>query len=109
MLPYNVEIAMVGNNLMYNGMMIYIDPSGFGRKIGQPDDPDSVSYKLKLGGYHIIYGVQNHLGVDGYETKVQAKWVGSGRSSSVTPTKGTDTGTVDGLKNQGNRNANPPR
>jgi len=97
MLPYNVEITMVGNNLMYNGMMIYIDPSGFGRKIGQTDDPESVSYKLKLGGYHIIYGVQNHLGVDGYETKIQAKWVGSGRSSSVTPTAGVDTGTVYGL------------
>lgn len=108
MLPYNVEITMVGNNLIYNGMMIYIDPSGFGRKIGQPDDPDSVSYKLKLGGYHVVYGVQNHLGVDGYETKVQAKWVGSGRSSSISPTTGTDSGTIYGLGQPPIRANNPP-
>jgi hypothetical protein len=81
MTPYDVDISMIGNNLMYNGMMIYVDPSGFGRNIGSPDDSNSVSYQLKLGGYHTVYRVENSFGVNGFETNVKSKWVGSGASS----------------------------
>ncbi len=93
MTPYDLEITMVGNNLMFNGMMIFINPSGFGRKIGQPDDPNSISYKLKLGGYHLVYRVENMLGLDGFETRVKAKWIGSGYSSPLV--KG-DSGNIYG-------------
>jgi len=96
MLPYDLDIIMVGNNLMYNGMMIYVNPSGFGRKIGQPDDPESVSFKLKLGGYHLVYRVENILGLDGFETRVKARWVGSGNSSALVKNNGTDKGTIYG-------------
>jgi len=96
MTPYDLDIIMVGNNLMYNGMMIYVNPSGFGRKIGQPDDPESVSFKLKLGGYHLVYRVENILGLDGFETRVKARWVGSGNSSALVKNNGTDKGTIYG-------------
>ena len=96
MTPYDLDITMVGNNLMYNGMMIFVNPSGFGRKIGQPNDPYSVSYKLKLGGYHLVYRVENILGLDGFETRVKAKWIGSGYSSSLVKNDGSDTGNIYG-------------
>ncbi len=96
MTPYDLDIIMVGNNLMYNGMMIYVNPSGFGRKIGEPDDPESVSFKLKLGGYHLVYRVENILGLDGFETRVKARWVGSGNSSALVKNNGTDKGTIYG-------------
>ncbi len=96
MTPYDLDIIMVGNNLMYNGMMIYVNPSGFGRKIGEPDDPESVSFKLKLGGYHLVYRVENILGLDGFETRVKARWVGSGNSSALVKNNGTDMGTIYG-------------
>jgi len=92
MTPYDVDISMIGNNLMYNGMMIYVDPSGFGRNIGSPSDPNSVSYQLKLGGYHTVYRVECSFGVNGFETNIKSKWVGSGASSVagtiITPQSG---------------------
>ena len=91
MLPYEVEMKMVGNNLFSNGMMIFIDPSGFGRKFGTPDDPASFSYQLKLGGYHTIYRIQSSITTSGFETTVTAKWTGSGTKSILTarPKPGT--------------------
>jgi len=79
MMPYDVTMDMIGNNLFINGMMIFINPSGFGRSVGMPDQTDSVSYKLKLGGYHTIYRVESSIKSDGgYGTTVKARWVSSG-------------------------------
>jgi len=91
MLPYDVEMKMVGNNLFFNGMMIFIDPSGFGRKFGTPDDPTSFSYQLKLGGYHTIYRIQSSITTSGFETIIHARWTGSGTRSILTakPKPGT--------------------
>jgi hypothetical protein len=94
MLPYDVEMKMVGNNLFFNGMMIFIDPSGFGRKFGTPDDPASFSYQLKLGGYHTIYRIQSSITTSGFETIIHARWTGSGTRSILTakPKSGTPAG-----------------
>jgi hypothetical protein len=91
MLPYDVEMKMIGNNLFSNGMMIFIDPSGFGRKFGTPDDPGSFSYQLKLGGYHTIYRIESSITTSGFETSVKARWTGSGTKSILTakPKPGT--------------------
>ena len=79
MMPYDVTMDMIGNNLFINGMMIFINPSGFGRSVGMPDQTNSVSYKLKLGGYHTIYRVESSIKSDGgYGTTVKARWVSSG-------------------------------
>ena len=79
MMPYDITMDMIGNNLFINGMMIFINPSGFGRSVGMPYNTDSVSYKLKLGGYHTIYRVESSIKSDGgYGTTVKARWVASG-------------------------------
>jgi len=86
MTPYDVEMKMVGNNLFKNGMMIFINPSGFGRKIGQPYEVDSISYQLKLGGYHTIYRIESTISTSGFETTIKARWVGSGTTGNlITP------------------------
>ena len=108
MTPYEVEITMVGNNLMYNGMMVMIDPSGFGRRIGQTDDPQSISYQLKLGGYHMVHNVKNSLTTDGFVTTVKARWIGSGRSGPIGVSDGEDTGTIYGATQPLTRSDNPP-
>ncbi len=89
MTPYDVEMKMVGNNLFINGMMVFINPSGFGRQIGQPNETDSISYQLKLGGYHTIYRIDSTISTSGFETSVKARWVGSGtkaKTSEANPT-----------------------
>ena len=108
MLPYDVDITMVGNNLMYNGMMIMIDPSGFGRRIGQPDDPDSISFKLKLGGYHLVYSVSNSLSLDGFVTTIKARWIGSGRANPLDKSKDKDTGVIYSAAAPISRSSLPP-
>ena len=78
MTPYDVDVSMVGNNLFINGMMIFINPSGFGRNVGQPNDVNSVSYALKLGGYHTIYRIESSITPTDFSTNIKARWVGSG-------------------------------
>jgi len=78
MTPYDVDIKMFGNNLFINGMMIFINPSGFGRNVGQPNEVDSVSYSLKLGGYHTIYRIESAITPNDFSTTLKARWVGSG-------------------------------
>jgi hypothetical protein len=105
MTPYDVEMKMVGNNLFINGMMIFINPSGFGRKIGQPDEVGSVSYSLKLGGYHTIYRIESVLSTSGFETTVKARWTSSGTPIITSKPKegtvaagGTTAQTVDSVE-----------
>jgi len=94
MTPYDVDVKMVGNNLFINGMMIYINPSGFGRKVGEPYETDSISYSLKLGGYHTIYRVESTINTNGFETSLKARWVGSGAEKRSIVTNSATEGSV---------------
>ncbi len=94
MTPYDVDVKMVGNNLFINGMMVYINPSGFGRKVGAPFETDSISYALKLGGYHTIYRVESTINTNGFETNLKARWVGSGAEKKSVVTNPATAGSV---------------
>jgi hypothetical protein len=89
-------------------MMIMIDPSGFGRRIGQPDDPDSISFKLKLGGYHLVYSVSNSLSLDGFVTTIKARWIGSGRANPLDKNKDKETGVIYSAAAPISRSSLPP-
>jgi hypothetical protein len=78
MTPYDVDVIMFGNNLFINGMMIFINPSGFGKGVGQPFEIGSVAYSLKLGGYHTIYRIESTITPNDFSTTLKARWVGSG-------------------------------
>ena len=120
MMPYDVTMDMIGNNLFINGMMIFINPSGFGRSVGMPSETNSVSYKLKLGGYHTIYRVESSIKSDGgYGTTVKARWVSSGAKEgdsfnkkdkdSTTGKSAEDCGDLKGEPGVPNVSAAPPQ
>ena len=106
MTPYDVDIKMFGNNLFINGMMIFINPSGFGRNVGQPNEVGSVSYSLKLGGYHTIYRIESTITPNDFSTTLKARWVGSGTEKVVQtdsqPTIPTNSRQSDSVATTGN-------
>lgn len=76
-IPYNTNLTMVGNPLFFPGMFYYVNPSLAG--LGSIEDSASLSYKLNLGGYHIIMKVRTTLSPGKYETVVEGTQTAQGR------------------------------
>ena len=75
---YNVDLKMVGNTIFWPGQYVFVNPSGFGAKLGHPDQPNSVANQLGLGGYHRIINVKNFIEDGKFETSIQALFEFSG-------------------------------
>tara|TARA_R110000751_G_scaffold275383_1_gene376258 strand:+ start:235 stop:816 length:582 start_codon:yes stop_codon:yes gene_type:complete len=76
-IPYNTSLTMVGNPLFTPGMFYYVNPSMAG--LGSIEDAGSLSYKLNLGGYHVIMKVRTTLTSGKYETVVEGTQTAQGR------------------------------
>ena len=77
---FNVNLNLVGNNLLFVGRSLYLDPTISG--LGSPYDKGSVSNLMGLGGYYMIEKV-SHSYYPSWETVVSAKIIDSARPDQV--------------------------
>lgn len=82
---YKATIDMVGNNLYYPGMNLWIEPTSLGsgvemdpRKGPTSGKRGSVANALGFGGYHNISRVNGFIGPGKFTTSVEAQWFYSG-------------------------------
>ena len=85
---YNVDLTMVGNNIYYPGMMLYIQPSAEAVQTVSETDP-SFSQITGIGGYYFVEKVDSTISEEGYETKLSCIWQYAGDEKPEE--------TVDGL------------
>jgi hypothetical protein len=74
---YNVNLTMVGNNIYYPGMMLYIQPSVESVQTVDATNPEgnpSFSQITGIGGYYFVEKVDSTISEDGYETKLDCIW-----------------------------------
>ena len=71
-MSYKANIKMIGNNLFYPGSQIFIDPGTIG--MGNPLDINSASYRLGLGGYYTVIGVNTAISNGQAETTIDCMY-----------------------------------
>jgi len=70
---YSVKLSLIGNNLLKNGQIIYINPSAIGA--GSPSSDGSVpnlARLLGLGGYFLVTSVSHQISDAGFTVDVTA-------------------------------------
>jgi len=94
---YNLSIEMSMNFCFFPGQYLFFNPIGFGASLGQPTNPNSISRKLGIGGYHLVTNVKSSFDRDNgsYSTTIEARWQTSGGSGSRALFASQDT-TGDG-------------
>ncbi len=74
---YNSSLTMVGNNIYYPGMMLYIQPSVEAVQSVDKYNPEanpSFSQITGMGGYYFVEKVESTISEEGYETKLDCIW-----------------------------------
>lgn len=89
---YNVDINMFGNTIFWPGQYLYINPIGFGTKLGKPSVVGSPSRAMGIGGYHLVTQVSSFIENGKFETSVTALWETSGGPGSSRNDRGQSTG-----------------
>ena len=79
---FNVNMNLIGNNLMFVGRTLYLDPTISG--LGSPFTKGTVSNTMGLGGYYMIEKV-SHNYYPSWETVVSAKIIDSARPDEASP------------------------
>ena len=88
---YRCNLEMIGNTLLFPGMIFYINPFGFGGPMfGQPnegpgsvDDPN-LSNIMGLGGYQMALKVNSTIDRNGFKTNVEGHFVHTGEKEERT-------------------------
>lgn len=82
---YNVNMTMFGNFLLFPGMEIYLNPYSLGgTAFGNPSEPIASANEINfaslmgIGGYHLVKSVKTTIGVDKFETTVDAQFIFGG-------------------------------
>jgi len=81
---FDIEMTMIGNNLLHPGKHIYIRPviAGFSRLT----EERSIIQQLGLGGYYMVTEVSNEIGSTGeWVTSVKAAWQSNGGGNIIRP------------------------
>jgi hypothetical protein len=87
---YNITAKMIGSVIFYPGQLVYLNPIGFGSKLGLPTDPTSPSRAMGLGGYHLITQVSNYIESGKFETTVTALYETSGGKNAKRANNGRE-------------------
>jgi len=90
---YNITAKMIGNVIFYPGQLIYLNPIGFGSKLGSPSVPTSASRAMGLGGYHLITQVSSYIESGKFETTITALYETSGGKDAKRADNGRETET----------------
>lgn len=88
---YNITAKMIGNVIFYPGQLIYLNPIGFGSKLGLPSSPMSPSRAMGIGGYHLITQVSSYIENGKFETTVEALFETSGGRNAKRADNGRET------------------
>ena len=88
---YNITAKMIGNVIFYPGQLVYLNPIGFGSKLGLPTNPMSPSRAMGLGGYHLITQVSSYIENGKFETTVEALFETSGGKDAKRADNGRET------------------
>jgi hypothetical protein len=71
--------------------VVYLNPIGFGSKLGLPTNPMSPSRAMGLGGYHLITQVSSYIENGKFETTVEALFETSGGKDAKRADNGRET------------------
>lgn len=107
---YNADITMIGNNLYYPGMILYIRPSVEASGTPSKDKPN-FSQISGIGGYYFVHEVESSITEDGYETKLKTIWQHDGYEEpklTLTPQEECKAMLIDAgiIDDNGNPTAN---
>jgi hypothetical protein len=91
---YNITAKMIGNVIFYPGQLVYLNPIGFGSKLGLPTNPTSPSRAMGLGGYHLVTQVSSYIENGKFETTVEALFETSGGKDAKRADNGRETETA---------------
>lgn len=76
---YDASFDMVGNDLLTLGDLIWIDSTSLASSLGDPNDPESLSFIMGFGGLHLVTELSHNITESGlFETKVKARFVSRG-------------------------------
>ena len=70
---YRINVDMIGNTIFKPGMTIYLNTEGL-----IPDSDPKIAKQLGIAGYYNILTTSSTIGVSGYKTTLNAKWVMGG-------------------------------
>lgn len=84
---YNVELKMIGNNIYYPGMVLFIVPS---IEFGNPAKINSFSQITGIGGYFQVIKVSSQITEDGYDTTLDCVYQASGDEAKTTSKSGCE-------------------
>ena len=73
---YNATVSLFGNMFFYPGQHIYINPSVIG--MGAIPVREALTTKLGIGGYFVVWKVENTIARGLFETILSCSWVSSG-------------------------------
>ncbi|HBY67585.1 MAG TPA: hypothetical protein DEG69_07435 [Flavobacteriaceae bacterium] len=83
---------MIGNTIFWPGQYVYVNPIGFGTKLGKPQVMGSPSRAMGIGGYHLVTQVSSFIENGKFETTVSALWETSGGPGAERNDRGQSTG-----------------
>tara|TARA_Y100001938_G_C8046472_1_gene409204 strand:- start:769 stop:1422 length:654 start_codon:yes stop_codon:yes gene_type:complete len=89
---YNIDVTMIGNTIFWPGQYVYVNPIGFGTKLGKPQVMGSPSRAMGIGGYHLVTQVSSFVENGKFETTVSALWETSGGPGAERNDRGQSTG-----------------
>ena len=92
---YNINVTMFGNTIFWPGQLVYINPIGFGTKLGKPSNRMSPSRAIGIGGYHLVTQVSSFIENGKFETTVEALWETSGGPGAQRNDRGQSTGVTE--------------
>jgi hypothetical protein len=69
---YNADLELIGNGLFVPGQYFYINPRSLG--LGNPKNSESISTRIRLGGYYIVTKVSSDLAIGDFTTKITGIW-----------------------------------
>ena len=74
---YDATLELVGSSALFTpGQKVYINPTLAG--LDNPTRKDSIARQLGLGGYYDIVSVKTSVGVSGFTTSLDCRWVSFG-------------------------------
>ena len=92
---YNINVTMFGNTIFWPGQYVYVNPIGFGTKLGKPSNRMSPSRAMGIGGYHLVTQVSSFIENGKFETTVEALWETSGGPGAQRNDRGQSTGVTE--------------
>lgn len=81
--PYKITIETFGLPHIFPGSVCFVDSRTIDLALGAISNPNSLSYMLGFGGYHLITHAKNRIGPGEFNTTLTAKWTSHGSTATL--------------------------